>query len=281
MANKYSGGISWSLTAQDIIELLKDSNSVVYKAVQGFLIAVNEVAQATALIVMQNAIQQCEASNTSRGVSVDVDKEVFSPNKLPSDLVKSAIVLPEKEEMLDQKIKVLTAELATCKAELIVLKQKQLNQFNETTDPKYHLTEPQQESLSQSYEKVVTQTEKAVPAELTGEAREKLVVNRSAVGMEMHLMMMLLKENFKPSEVREIVKQYKEAVGQYLEAERENHAATQEIKRIEIDIISIKMTRGFVRSCAVAQHDLEHSEELTNASRMHNPLQTKLVPPVK
>jgi hypothetical protein len=281
MANKYSGGISWSLTAQDIIELLKDPNSVMYKAVQAFLIAVNDVAQATALVAIQNAAREWAASNTSRGVSVDVDKETFLPDKLPPDLVKSAIALPEKEESLDQKIKVLTVELGTRKAELIVLKQTQLNQFNKTMDPKYHLTESQQESLSQSYEKVFDQTEKTVPTELKGEAREKLIQNRSAVGMEMHLMMMLLKQDFKPSEVREIVKRYKEAVGQYLAAERANYAMTLDIKRIEIDIITLKMTRGFVRSCADAQNNLEETKESGNVSRRHNPLQTKLVPPGK
>ncbi|MDX2165138.1 MAG: hypothetical protein SFW07_06965 [Gammaproteobacteria bacterium] len=280
MANKYSGGISWSLTAQDIIELLKDPNSVIYKALQGFLIAINDVAQAAALIVIQNTAREWNAFNTSRGVSVDVDREVFSPNKLPPDLVSSAIALPEKENMIGHKIEALTKELAACKDKLIESKETQLKQFNESMGSKYPLTETEQELLSKSYETVVAETEKAVPAELTGKPREKLVQNRSAVGMEMNLMMMLLKENFKPSEVKEIVKLYKEAVGQYLAAERENFVMTLDIKRIEIDIMTLKMTRGFVQGCAAAQNNLEN-EESSMLSRAKNPFQMKPVPPVK
>ncbi len=277
MANVSISGITWALSSQDIIELLKDSNSLFYKAFAGFITAATEIARQNALIQLVNAILKYEADHPRRAVSEDVDNQEYPVDQLPSDLVKVSTNVKEAENFLVKALNSLMAILNSALSTLSACCEAQLNQFNAAMPPQHQLTKTQQKALSQSYENIVEQTQKALPSELkteSAETVEKLVKNRAAVGLEMELFIKLLGADFKPSEIKRMVDAYKTFIDQYIKAEQENYARMQEIKHIEIQITAMRMTFKLVKGIELEQSKLD--EYVSPAlARQRKPFSTK------
>lgn len=271
MVAKEMGG---PLTALDIAKMLKDPNSILNKALAGFVTTVEQmkmVAQFTAILNMIIALRK-EIMTRVAEVVETADDDDFSPRSSDSEkgplFSQVSIVFPENIKQLQIEIKDLQNKSTELRTNLETSQATQRSEFNHALSDKKlpeelkgklnftEITPAKQAEFAAIYEdrvKGVDEILKIPNGALTESDRGTL---EKSVGYKAELLMAadMLKrdgdENLKPKQVAALSKA---ALGKYVETQGKNHKLAQDIKAVE-QKMAMKMEKLVEETKEFVQH---------------------------
>ncbi|HEV2613176.1 MAG TPA: hypothetical protein VGV92_00535 [Gammaproteobacteria bacterium] len=260
------------LTALDIAKMLKDPNSILNKALAGFVTTVEQmkmVAQFTVILNLIIALRKEIMSRVSEVVATASDSD-FSPRTSDSEkgplFSQVSIVFPESIKQLETEIKGLQVDSQKLRTDLATSQTKQRDDFYEDVkkmEPELKerlnftvMTFEKQKEFAAIYEdrvKGVDEILKVSKGALTESDRGTL---EKSVGYKAELLMVadMLKrdgdENLKPTEVSALSKA---VLGKYVKKQGEHHKLAQDIKAVE-QKMAMKMEKLVEETKEFVQH---------------------------